>query len=55
MTTYFMGGAIGTLAGVLSWVNGGWRLVTSQLLIWSILALLLIVSGLRKEHGKKLS
>jgi O-antigen/teichoic acid export membrane protein len=49
MTSYFMGGAIGTLAGVLSWINGRWQLVTWQLLIWSILALLLILSGKRKE------
>ncbi len=49
MTSYFIGGAIGTMAGVLSWTNGGWQLVTWQLLIWSILALLLILSGKRKE------
>lgn len=52
MTSYFVGGAIGTFAGVLSWVNGGWRVVTSQLLIWSLVALALIVSGIRKEHVK---
>jgi predicted MFS family arabinose efflux permease len=49
MTSYFMGGAIGTLAGILSWTNGGWQLVTLQLLIWSILALALIVSGKRSR------
>ena len=51
MTSYFLGGAFGTLAGVLSWTHGGWGLVTWQLLIWSIMALLLIISGIRKEHG----
>jgi MFS family permease len=51
MTSYFLGGAFGTLAGVLSWTYGGWGLVTWQLLIWSIMALLLIISGIRKEHG----
>jgi MFS family permease len=52
MTSYFMGGAVGTLVGVLSWDNGRWGLVTLQLLIWSILALLLIVNG--KEHARNL-
>jgi predicted MFS family arabinose efflux permease len=45
MTSYFIGGAIGSLAGVLSWTYGGWQLVTTQLLIWSLFAFLLILSG----------
>ena len=55
MTSYFMGGASGTLAGVLSWINGGWQMVTLQLLIWSILALVLIVLGIQKGYPNKLS
>ncbi len=55
MTSYFIGGAIGTLAGVLSWVKGGWQMVTLQLLIWSTLALILIASGMRKKYANKLS
>ena len=45
MTSYFIGGAIGTLAGVLSWTYGGWQLVTTQLLIWSTMALFIIIRG----------
>jgi predicted MFS family arabinose efflux permease len=43
MTSYFIGGAIGTLAGVLSWTYGGWQLVTSQQLLWGLMALVLIL------------
>jgi predicted MFS family arabinose efflux permease len=39
VTTLFIGGAIGTYAGVLSWSVGGWGLVCWQLLLWSVLAL----------------
>lgn len=35
MTSYFIGGSVGTYAGVLCWRWGGWQLVTSQLLLWS--------------------
>ncbi len=39
MTSVFIGGAIGTYAGVQSWSLGGWQLVCWQLLVWSLLAL----------------
>lgn len=47
MTTMFIGGAIGTFAGVLSWTTGGWALVSWQLLTWSLLALALVLWGQR--------
>jgi MFS family permease len=53
MTSYFIGGAMGTFDGVLSWVSVGWQMVTSQLLIWSIAALFLIISGMRKPYSIK--
>jgi predicted MFS family arabinose efflux permease len=39
MTIMFIGGAIGTYAGVLSWSVGGWALVCGQLLLWAVLAM----------------
>ena len=38
MTSYFIGGAVGTFVGVQCWKYGGWDLVTWQLILWSILA-----------------
>ena len=52
MTMYFIGGALGTLAGVQCWRIGGWHAVTMQLLLWSGLALLLVLSG-KIARGKK--
>jgi predicted MFS family arabinose efflux permease len=43
MTTIFIGGAIGTYAGVLAWSLGGWAFVCWQLLLWSCLALAVVV------------
>lgn len=52
MTTYFIGGAIGTAVGVLCWQMGGWNLVSLQLLLWSGVALLLVfVANRRKKSG----
>lgn len=39
MTTYFIGGGIGTFFGLLCWKHGGWDLSTWQMLIWSLIAL----------------
>lgn len=39
MTSYFIGGALGTFVGVQCWKFGGWSLVTWQLIILSVLAL----------------
>lgn len=38
MTSYFIGGALGTFIGVQCWKIGNWNLVTWQLIIMSILA-----------------
>jgi len=48
MTAYFLGGSIGTFAGVQCFHMGGWPLVTWQLLAWSAGALLLALVGWRK-------
>jgi predicted MFS family arabinose efflux permease len=39
MTTYFIGGGIGTFFGLLCWKHGGWELSTWQMLTWSLIAL----------------
>lgn len=49
MTTYFIGGAIGTFAGVQCWHLGGWPLVTWQLLTWSALALAVATLSYRQR------
>jgi predicted MFS family arabinose efflux permease len=36
MTTYFIGGSLGTFAGLMSWKYGGWNLVTWQMMIWAL-------------------
>ncbi|MBN3879206.1 MULTISPECIES: MFS transporter [unclassified Nostoc] len=43
MTTYFIGGAVGTSIGLLCWNLGGWNLVTWQMLVFTLLAFLVIV------------
>lgn len=43
MTTMFIGGAIGTYAGVKSWSLGGWAVVCWQLLAWSLAALAVVL------------
>ena len=47
MTIYFIGGAIGTFAGVLCWKLGRWPLVTWQLFAWGMAALLVAMAGYR--------
>ena len=47
MTCIFIGGAFGTWAGVQCWSAGGWPLVSAQLLLWSVLALLVALVGYR--------
>ncbi|GAB3045626.1 MFS transporter [Spirosoma pulveris] len=47
MTSYFIGGAIGTFVGIQAWAWGGWNLVTWQLLLWSSLAMLALLLGSR--------
>ncbi|MFN6538399.1 MAG: MFS transporter [Nostoc sp. EkiNYC01] len=43
MTTYFIGGAVGTSIGLFCWNIGGWNLVTWQMLGFTLLAFLIIV------------
>ncbi|HEX9510067.1 MAG TPA: MFS transporter [Puia sp.] len=50
MTTYFIGGAIGTFFGVLAWRWGGWELCTWQMLLWGCIAGLIVwFSGKKKS------
>ena len=48
MTSYFIGGAIGTFVGIQCWEAGGWPVVTTQLLLWSVACLALVVLGMRR-------
>lgn len=52
MTCVFLGGALGTLAGVLCWRTGGWEWVAWQLTLWALLGLLLTIDTLQrlKKH-----
>ncbi|WP_316833542.1 hypothetical protein [Pedobacter nutrimenti] len=43
VTVYFIGGALGTYCGLLSWKLGGWNLSTYQMLLWSGIALIIVV------------
>lgn len=43
MTSYFIGGALGTFVGLLCWNHGGWSWVSGQMLLWSFLAFALIL------------
>ncbi|WP_392533366.1 MFS transporter [Nostoc sp. C117] len=43
MTSYFIGGAVGTSIGLLCWNLGGWNLVTWQMLVFTLLAFFIIV------------
>jgi len=53
MTISFIGGAIGTWAGVKSWSLGGWRLVGWQLLLWVCIAMAITVWGYAVSIKKK--
>ncbi|MBC1276174.1 MFS transporter [Nostoc sp. UCD121] len=43
MTTYFIGGSVGTSIGLLCWNLGGWNLVTWQMLAFTLLGFFIIV------------
>ncbi len=47
MTSFFLGGAIGSYAGVLCWGWGGWSLVCGQILVWILLAIGIAVLNYR--------
>lgn len=49
MTYYFVGGSIGTFAGLLCWKHGGWALVTWQMLVWAALALVVLARGMKRK------
>jgi Arabinose efflux permease len=45
MTSYFVGGAFGTFVGLICWKHGGWNWVTWQLLVWSALAMGIVLKN----------
>ncbi|MBB2151621.1 MFS transporter [Pedobacter gandavensis] len=47
MTTYFIGAAVGTYAGLLAWKFGGWEGATWQMLAWSSMALVIVLISAR--------
>ncbi|MEI6948351.1 MFS transporter [Paraflavisolibacter sp. H34] len=54
LTSYFLGGALGTFFGVQCWKIGGWSLVTAQMLLWSLVAAAVVASekkGAANEQG----
>jgi len=50
MTSYFIGGALGTFVGLQCWKYGGWSLVVWQMLFWSSLALGIMLKSKNKQH-----
>lgn len=49
MTSYFIGGSLGTFVGIQCWDAGGWPLVTGQLLLWGVACMVIAVWGLRSS------
>ncbi len=49
MTSYFIGGALGTTAGLWCWQQGGWQLVTAQMLLWALIALGIVIFSRNKR------
>jgi predicted MFS family arabinose efflux permease len=45
MTSYFIGGALGSFAGLTCWRAGGWNFVVWQMLSWALIALAIILFG----------
>ena len=54
MTTYFIGAAVGTYFGLLSWKLGQWELSTLQMLVWSCLALTVVVISERSRRKEQM-
>ena len=54
MTTYFLGGAAGTYAGVQCWRIGGWQMVTWQMIAWGVLALIVVLNGYMRHRKTSL-
>ncbi|WP_299470521.1 MFS transporter [Mucilaginibacter sp.] len=55
MTTYFIGGSIGTYFGLLSWKLGGWDLSTWQMLLWGVIAISIVMVSQRYATRNKVS
>jgi predicted MFS family arabinose efflux permease len=51
MTSFFIGGPIGTSVGLFCWQHGGWNLVTWQLLLWACLVLVLVLRKKKPEQA----
>ena len=51
MTSYFIGGALGTTAGLWCWQQGGWQWVTLQMLLWACLASAIIVLSRKRRNA----
>jgi predicted MFS family arabinose efflux permease len=51
MTSYFIGGATGSLVGILCWKTGGWPLVSLQFCVWALLAL--VIAFIRFKQAKQ--
>lgn len=49
MTSYFIGGALGSFIGIQCWAIGGWDVVTWQLLAWCVLALAIVAGSFRRS------
>lgn len=49
MTTYFIGAAIGTYFGLLSWKLGEWDMATWQMLLWSVIALVIVIFSNKRK------
>lgn len=49
MTTYFIGAAVGTYFGLLSWKLGKWDMATWQMLLWSIIALIIVIFSNKRK------
>lgn len=45
MTSYFIGGAIGTASGLFCWQKGGWALVTWQMIGFSLMGFLVLAGS----------
>jgi predicted MFS family arabinose efflux permease len=55
MTSYFIGGALGTFVGLLCWKHGGWSWVTWQMLLWALLALVIELKGKKQNDQRKIN
>ncbi|MEP7456126.1 MFS transporter [Phyllobacterium sp. SB3] len=52
MVIFFIGGAIGSYCGVWAWRVGGWPLVSNQLLVFGVVALLVSILNLSASRDR---